>query len=458
VNLSYNFTDRTYTYRAIYSPNTTFVYDVRNYTGVGFWVKGNGQHIYIDQVLIKTNNSKIIIGIIGAISVIKGSYLIKQLHNYINLNKLNIEIIIFGTIYPIPKDIIHIQYKNVIELNELLIKYKPNVLLECSIWPETYSYTLTLSMLTKLPIISINKDFNLVIYNRLSKYDKVYFIDDILNVVDIINDIKQDYFFTIKPTIYYSLFFENYFNVNKMNSSISNIVNKSQKNIILITSKIYVSKNKFSYTPNRSNYTSEERFNQTLETIDTIKKYIPNYYIVLFDNSIFSESEFDILTNSVNKFINITDDINLNYFTDTCEYKAFSDISQQLKCYDSFLRTIDKNSIINFYKISGRYLINDKFDYSQFDNNYNIMKKNELIISRDYYFTCFYKLNPNYLNFYFDNLKIIIDNYKEYCDLDCELIIPLILENNIKCVKQLGITQRIACLSEGISKFNKTEI
>jgi hypothetical protein len=410
--------------------------------------------------IVKTNNTKIIIGIIGDISIIKGSYLIEELHSYIKLNDINMEIIIFGTIYPIPKDIVHVRYENIIELNELLIKYKPNVLLEFSIWPETYSYTLTLSMLTKLPIISINKDFKLVIHDRLSKYNKVYFIDKILNVIDIINNVKQDYFFTIDPTIYFSPFFDDYFTTNK-NKSVVKQINKNsiiKKNIILITSKIYVSKNKFSYTENRSNYTSEERFNQTLETIETIKKYIPNYFIVLFDNSLFNDNEISILTKSVDKFINITDDEKLNYFTDICEFKAFADISQQIEFYDTFLNDIDENSIINFYKISGRYLINNNFDYSQFDNDQNIMKKNELVTDRNYFFTCFYKLNPKILKFYFKNLKKIIKNFKEYCKMDCEMIIPLILENQITRVDNLGITQRIACLSEGISKFNKTSI
>ena len=44
---------------------------------------------------------------------------------------------------------------------------------------ETYCYSLTLAMITKLPIISINKNYDSVIKNRLLKYDKSYFFESI---------------------------------------------------------------------------------------------------------------------------------------------------------------------------------------------------------------------------------------------------------------------------------------
>ena len=55
-------------------------------------------------------------------------------------------------------------------------------------------------------------------------------------------------------------------------------------NVVLITSKIYVSNKPLTYINTRSIYSSEQRLNQTLETINSIKKYIPNYFIVLFFN------------------------------------------------------------------------------------------------------------------------------------------------------------------------------
>jgi hypothetical protein len=220
--------------------------------------------------------------------------------------------------------------------------------------------------------------------------------------------------------------------------------NLNNKNVVLITSKIYVSNNKFSYTEKRSVYSSEERFNQTFQTIVSIKKFIPNPYIILFDNSIFTNEQYAFLKNNVDKFINIKNDDLLNYYTNDYEYKAFSDIAQQLSFYDNFFKKI--NNFNHFFKISGRYLINSNFDYNEFDNDDIIFKKNNDVKDRDYYYTCFYKLNSSSVPEYFDNLKILIKNKKLYENnySDLEVIIPKFFEDKIKATNNLGITQRIA--------------
>jgi hypothetical protein len=766
--------------------------------------------------LIHTNNNTIIIGLIGSISGIKGEKIVYDLNNYIIQNNLNMKIIVFGIIYI--ENIEYYEYKNIGELNNLLIQYKPNVLLESSIWPETYSYTLTLTMLTQLPIISLNKHFDSVIHNRLQKYDKKYFFSNVEDCAEIISIVCQDYFYTIDPNIFYNNFWDSYFitkknkefclsnkfkygikpyliyfpqfhnieennkrfydgftditnlkhlihdkkytnletplfqdlgiesfqdydfltnnhiikkqiniandykisgfaiyyywfsknEITNKNMIMENVINKffdnqnnlqnlkvffiwanenwsknaafgesellienmytienikkninnlinyfkhknylkidnkpvffiyhpvymtneeidlfyellnnecilnyfsgvhlvlnsifndypnysnfyinfnykdtplkyydynhnryvidykkysedvnnskknkiqtivydfnnearlsipnkvhlsticinnteinkslytdkiietynnnskkeidkillinafnewgekmsfepsnengyynlnllkskltgnnnSKKNIVLITSKIYVSEYPFSYSNIRSSYTSEERFQQTIETIESIKKHIPNYFIVLFDNSKFSKYEIDTLKKMVDEFINITNDELLNYYTDIHETKAFADISQQIAFYDVFLKNIHINDIQNLFKISGRYLINENFNYSHYDNNNNIMKQNEKITNRPYFFTCFYKLDKSILVSYFNQLKIIRENKESYYNVDCQTIIPSII-NNLTTLDNLGITQRIAIKHPYIDEHNDTII
>ena len=94
---------------------------------------------------IDTNNNKIIIGIIGAISEIKGKIFIENLINYYKHNSL-VQIIIFGILHNYEYAYM---YNNINELNYLFIKHKPNILLETSLSPETYSYTLTIKKLTQ---------------------------------------------------------------------------------------------------------------------------------------------------------------------------------------------------------------------------------------------------------------------------------------------------------------------
>ena len=183
-----------------------------------------------------------------------------------------------------------------------------------------------------------------------------------------------------------------------------------------------------------------------------IKKYIPNCYIVLFDNSQFTLDEKTTLEKNVDCFINVVNNKKLNYYTDEYEYKSFADISQQISFYEYFLKHINIDTIKHFFKISGRYLINETFGYNTYKNKYNIMKKNELVLDRDYYFTCFYKLTSSTLQSYFNSLKKIRKNKEKYIHMDCEMIVPYILKKNKKHVQNLGITQRIAIAS--MDEFN----
>jgi hypothetical protein len=164
---------------------------------------------YKSDKLINTNNSQIVIGFIGAISNIKGCEIINNIYKFYMNNK-NIKFIIFGSI-DVETDIPNIRYNSIDELNELLITYKPNLIIETSIWPETYSYTLTLAMLTNLPILYIKKSYDAVIENRLIQYKKAYPITNITDINKIIYKVKQNYFYTIDTTIYFNSFWDKYF-------------------------------------------------------------------------------------------------------------------------------------------------------------------------------------------------------------------------------------------------------
>jgi hypothetical protein len=155
---------------------------------------------------IISNNLKIVVGVLGHISNVKGRELIVELIN----NNLY-DVYIFGNLF-VDYDRQY-TYSNITELNELLIKFKPNIWIEASKWPETYSYCLTLSMITELPILYLHKDFISVVENRLSKYPKAIEYSNIKQVIDnkLIEKHSQNYFYTISPIIYYNEFWEIYF-------------------------------------------------------------------------------------------------------------------------------------------------------------------------------------------------------------------------------------------------------
>ena len=102
-------------------------------------------------------------------------------------------------------------YKNINELNTLLCIHQPNVLIETSICIETYSYTLSLAMITQLPIVYLYKNGETTVEQRLQDYKHAYPFRTIRECNDLIHEKKQDHFYTIDPTIHYTSFWDQYF-------------------------------------------------------------------------------------------------------------------------------------------------------------------------------------------------------------------------------------------------------
>jgi len=88
------------------------------------------------------------------------------------------------------------------------------MLLELSICGETYSYTLTIAMLTQLPILYLKKNGLSVVENRLSKYNKAYAFSTIGELNALVMQKKQNYFYTIEPAIYFNEWWDSYFSRN----------------------------------------------------------------------------------------------------------------------------------------------------------------------------------------------------------------------------------------------------
>jgi len=155
---------------------------------------------------ITTSNEKIIVGIIGNITEIKGSKIMEKIATYYQ-NNATIQLIAFGSCPSIKS----YPYKNIDELNTLLCIYQPNVLIEASICVETYSYTLSLAMITQLPIIYLYKNGETTVEQRLQDYANAYPFRTIRECNDLLHQKKQDHFYTIDPTMYYTPFWDQYF-------------------------------------------------------------------------------------------------------------------------------------------------------------------------------------------------------------------------------------------------------
>jgi len=281
-----------------------------------------------------TNNSNIVIGIIGSIIDIKGKYIVEELINYYKSND-NVKIIIFGVIELNYKN--QFVYNNIDELNNLLERNKPNILIETSLWPETYSYTLTLSMLTDLPIIYLKKPFPNVVTNRLLTYDKAYSFESISEIDNIIYKYKQNYFYTIEPIIYFNSFWDNYFKPD--------------------TSKL----------EDNSKSVNLNKYN-----IKSYCVYFPQYHNFIENDIAFYKNFSDIH----NLFL-ISKNIN-NYSTlniespDLKQYNLNNMLDYNLTDYNIIQKQID---IITLYNISGFAIYYYWFSINTITNNHMIMQK-----------------------------------------------------------------------------------
>jgi hypothetical protein len=412
--------------------------------GYGNIVVSELPDFYMSGKRITSNSDTFIIGIIGYISDVKGYVLLNEIAKKI-AKKKNIEIVIFGKAH-ISKIKQQFSYENIEDLNKLLEKHRPNILLELSIWPESFSFTLTLAMLTGLPIIYQNKFMNNTVQRRLALYKNAHMFDNVYELnVDWLMSKGQPYFNLIYPSISFPPFWDYYFKNNEQYMPYK-LLNQ-EYNVVMITSKVYTSTTPFTYTPQRSIYSPKERFEQTLETIRTVRKHIPNSFIVLFDNSTsFTDDEFIILKSYTDYFINNCNDNIVNNLTNHSVHKLYGEIAQTYKIIQ-YLNIYHKEmNIKNIFKITGRYLINDNFSYNTYENEDIIFKRNNDVEDRLYYFTCFYKISKKQYNFFRDTIFQLYEDiqHSAYEYEEWEVLLPNLLYGHFKCVDELGVTQNIA--------------
>jgi hypothetical protein len=396
--------------------------------------------------LYNYKNNKINICVLGNVSEIKGNHILKDFINFLKEKDiiLKYDFKIFGKSHPYLKEYAN-PYNSINDLNEKLIEYKPNVILETSIWPETWSYTLTLAKTTNLPIFYLKKKINSCIKERLKFYNKAYEWTNFESLIFKINKYKQDYLFTIKNNLIFPKFYNSLFE------------NKYIENLIIISSKIEIVNNNygFLYCSKKSIYSQKKRYYDTLKTIKSIRDKFNNYNhkIILIDNSSFNNNELKEIKSSVDIFLGRENIRNIDYYTNECKLKAIAECSQ----INEINNYIIKNNITfkNMFKITGRYILNENFSFERFNNNKNNFKLAVEIINKkknikDYFYTCFYKINYNYFDIFVIAIKSIMYDEKIYVNnVNLEEILPnkikkLSEKNTILNIKTLGLTQNIS--------------
>lgn len=188
-----------------------------------------------------------------------------------------------------------------------------------------------------------------------------------------------------------------------------------KNNIIIITSVINTPSFKLSYSNIRSIFSINDRFNQTIQTIQSIKNKIPNSYIILIECSQLNENMTILLKENTDIFINLynIEHLRNNIYSTS---KSLGESTQTIYALQYILDNIDLNNILHIFKISGRYWLSNNFDYNIFDNNKWIIKP--IQNNKSNILTAIYKLPKNYIKEYIDFMIKSNNLYKKCVGLE----------------------------------------
>lgn len=156
----------------------------------------------LDKITFE-ENSIITVAIIGdIINNNESQMFIRSLERYIQTENLNIRILYYG--YAADKTNMSMLWNSINKLNELLISTKPNLILNINNNNCIYDYNLTLAMLTELPILYNENNYNTRLENYPNKH--AYSLNDVEQIANSIQKYKQNYLYTIDNNFYFTDF------------------------------------------------------------------------------------------------------------------------------------------------------------------------------------------------------------------------------------------------------------
>ena len=229
--------------------------------------------------------------------------------------------------------------------------------------------------------------------------------------------------------------------------------------LVIINSKIIVSDKPLSYSTSRSIYTPDERFEQTIESIASVRNSLPEAKLLLLDNSILESRWKRELENTVDFFINPFDDNELKFDTDYHPTKAVGELAQLIRIFE-FLKSFRQNWS-RIYKLTGRYRLNDDFDSTIHKDGMNIVRIHDLLLRHRLFqpneikitsttlcfYTSFYSISPIHFDQYVRNSISLYNTFKNNPSLQNEPLEAYQFLNlpNTLPVKTIGATGRFAC-------------
>lgn len=209
-------------------------------------------------------------------------------------------------------------------------------------------------------------------------------------------------------------------------------------NLFIITSVINITNLPLSYCQTRSIYDHNTRFQQTLNTIATIKANDPTALIALVEGSQLSDSQKQQLITQTTYFIDLSVYPCVKNDVDS-QYKALGECSLLINGLCWLKQMCPQLRYDNLFKISGRYFLNEQFNIQEFANTYNMFS-----VCGDRYATTLYKIHYSHIDTFIDVLhKVIYNHVDKGMELGLFIEYPPQHQHNL-VINTIGVSGLIA--------------
>jgi len=122
-----------------------------------------------------------------------------------------------------------------------------------------------------------------------------------------------------------------------------------------------------------SKYSPAERVEQTLKTVESVRKYIPNAFICMTDCSVpgIDQATQDALSADVDVFVNLSKDPNVNWIQSNIQHQdTVKNLTELVVVSKFFKLATEKKWFVDtdrIFKVSGRYWLTDNFDITRYE-------------------------------------------------------------------------------------------
>ena len=147
-------------------------------------------------------------------------------------------------------------------------------------------------------------------------------------------------------------------------------------------------------------YSYQERLNQTVYTISSARKHIPNAYIVLLEGGTAQEKDIEYFKNIVDEYITV----NVTPFLKSVG--EFRLLHTYFNMESTKSKILECNSVS---KLSGRYYLNDKFNFEKYTDRICVKYRvdhNNL----GGFETRYYKMPSHYFDTFLEKLNSMLED------------------------------------------------